>query len=156
MTIAISLAVCGLFVGIFVNINKTLNNMGGQIQVVAYLKDGLSNDVVASTRQEIARMPEVDSLEYISKEKAFSLFKNDLKGHNGILEGLNAAPFPASLEIRVKKELLRNPEGIHGFISKLKIFNGIEDVQYGQEWVDRLFAFIRFVEVFALMMGSFL
>ncbi|HKZ46909.1 MAG TPA: hypothetical protein VJ202_05960, partial [Thermodesulfobacteriota bacterium] len=33
--IAISLAICGLFLGIFINLNNTLSSMGSQIQVIA-------------------------------------------------------------------------------------------------------------------------
>lgn len=154
-TIAISLAVCGLFAGIFINLNNILGSMGSQIQVVAYMKDGLSNDAILNIKRDIAAMPEVDDLEYISKERAFSIFKNDVKGQKGILEGLDASPFPASLDIKVKKAY-RNSAGINGLVSKLKVVHGIEDVQYGREWVDKLFAFVGFIEMFALVIGSFI
>lgn len=154
-TIAVSLSICGLFIGIFINLNNTLISMGGQIQVIAYMKDGISVDAISNIKRDAAGMPEVESVEYISKEKAFSVFKEELKGQKGILEGLGANIFPASLEIKVK-ELLRTPQGIRGLISKLKATDGIEDVQYGQEWLNRFFAFIRFVEAFALIIGGFL
>ncbi len=154
-TIAISLAICGLFLGIFINLSNTLSSMGSQIQVIAYMRDGISFDAISNIKRDVAVMSEVESLEYISKEKAFSVFKEELKGQKGILEGLGANPFPASLEIKVKK-LFRTPQGIRGLISKLKITSGIEDVQYGQEWLNRFFAFIKFIEVFALIIGGFL
>ncbi|MEK6598727.1 MAG: permease-like cell division protein FtsX [Deltaproteobacteria bacterium] len=154
-TIAISLAICGLFLGIFINLSNMLISMGSQIQVIAYMRDDISVDAISNIKRDAAVMPEVESLEYISKEMAFSVFKEELKGQKGILEGLGATPFPASLEIKVK-ELFRTPQGIRGLISKLKITGGIEDVQYGQEWLNRFFAFIRFVEVFALIIGGFL
>lgn len=154
-TIAISLAICGLFLGIFINLNNTLSSMGSQIQVIAYMRDGISVDAISNIERDASVMPEVESLEYISKEKAFSVFKEELKGQKGILEGLGANPFPASLEIKVK-ELFRTPQGIRGLISKLKTTSGIEDVQYGQEWLNRFFAFIKFIEVFALIIGGFL
>ena len=153
--IAISLAICGLFLGIFINLNNTLSSMGSQIQVIAYMRDGISVDAISNIKRDVAVMPEVESLEYISKEKAFAVFKEELKGQKGILEGLGANPFPASLEIKVKN-LFRTPQGIRGLISKLKTTSGIEDVQYGQEWLNRFFAFIKFIEVFALIIGGFL
>ncbi len=153
--IAISLAICGLFLGVFINLSNMISSMGNEIQVIAYVKDGLSGDAISNIKREIAGMPEVESLEYISKEKAFSVFKDELKGQKGILEGLGANPFPASLEIRVKK-IFRTPQGVRGLISKLKTTSGIEDVQYSQEWLDRFFAFIRFAEAFALTIGGFL
>ncbi|MBI3753542.1 MAG: ABC transporter permease [Deltaproteobacteria bacterium] len=154
-TIAIALSLCGLFFGVFVNLNKMLDSIGSQIQITAYIKDGLSGDAVLNIRKEIADMREVENVEYVSKEKAFSIFKDDLRGEKGILEGLGANPFPASLEIKIKT-MFRNPQGVKGLISKLKTMGGIEDVQYGQEWLDKFFAFIRFIEAFALIIGSFL
>ncbi len=71
------------------------------------------------------------------------------------MEGLSINPFPASLEIRVKK-MFRNPTGIRDLISKLNNISGIEDIQYGREWVDKLFTFIRFVEIFAIIIGCFI
>ncbi|MBI5326857.1 MAG: ABC transporter permease [Deltaproteobacteria bacterium] len=154
-TIAISLAICGLFLGFFINLNNILSSIGKRIQVVAYLKDDLPQDTILNIRKEIAGMPEVEDSEYLSKEKAFSIFKEELKGQKGILDGLGINPFPASLEIRVKG-LFRNPQGVKGLTSRLKMIGGIEDVQYGQEWVERFFVFIKFVEGFALIIGSFL
>lgn len=153
--IAISLAICGLFLGVFMNLNNVVSRMGNEIQVIAYVKEGLSSDDVSNIKTEIAAMPEVESLEYVSKEKAFSVFKEELKGQKGILEGLDANPFPASFEIKAKK-ISRTPQGVKGLISKLKAISGIEDVQYGQEWLDKFFAFIRFIEAFALVIGGFL
>lgn len=153
--IAISLAICGLFLGVFINLSNMISSMGNEIQVIAYVRDGLSGDAISNIKREIADMPEVESWEYISKEKAFSVFKDELKGQKGILEGLGANPFPASLEIRVKK-IFRTPQGVRGLISKLKTTSGIEDIQYSQEWLDRFFAFIRFVEAFSLIIGGFL
>lgn len=153
--IAISLAICGLFLGVFINLSNMISSMRNEIQVIAYVKDGLSSNAISNVKREIVDMPEVESLEYISKERAFSVFKDELKGQKGILEGLGANPFPASLEIRVKK-IFRTPHGVRSLISKLKATSGIEDVQYGQEWLDRFFAFIRFVEAFSLIIGGFL
>ncbi|HAG50236.1 MAG: hypothetical protein A2X87_03855 [Deltaproteobacteria bacterium GWC2_42_51] len=155
ITIAISLTICCLFFGVFINLNKMLSSMGGEIQVMVYIKDDISSETLQNIKEQITNMPEVEALEYISKEKAFSIFKNDLKGQTGILEGLNTNPLPSSLEIRMKKDY-RNPAGISRLVARLKLINDIDDIQYSKEWIDKLFAFIRFVEAFALIIGSFI
>src|SRR3989338_8798796 len=137
------------------NPNKMLSSMGGEIQVMVYIKDDISSETLQNIKEQITNMPEVEALEYISKEKAFSIFKNDLKGQTGILEGLNTNPLPSSLEIRMKKDY-RNPAGISRLVARLKLINDIDDIQYSKEWIDKLFAFIRFVEAFALIIGSFI
>lgn len=154
-TIAVSLAMCGLFFGVFVNLNKMLAGISSQIQIAAYVKDGLSDDAAMNVRKEIADMREVESVEYISREKAFLILKKELGGQKGILEGLGANPLPASLEIKIKA-VFRNIQGIKGLVSKLKAMGGIEDVQYAQEWLDKFFAFIKFIEVFVFIIGGFL
>lgn len=154
-TIAISLFICGLFFGIFTNLSTMLNNMGDKIEIIAYIKDNISFDAISKIKSEVTAMSEVDSFEYISKDKAFSVFREELKEKKGFLEGLDANPFPASLEIKVKKTF-RTPNGIRDLISKLKTTSDIEEVQYGQEWLNKLFAFIKFVELFAFIIGGFL
>jgi len=154
-TIAISLSVCGLFLVFFINVNNMLSGVGGQIQITAYIRGNLQDDAVLHIKDEISAMHEVESVEYISKEMALNIFKTELKGQKGILDGLAANPLPASFEIKVK-ELFRTQDGIKGLISKLRLIGGIEDVQYGKEWVDRFFAFIRLVEVFIFILGGFI
>lgn len=153
ITISLSLSICGFFLGIFINLNHLIDNISNQIQVVAYLKNGLSSEIALDIKKELIYMPEVEEIEYISNEKAFSIFKEELNGQTGILEGLNANPFPASLEIKLKKAF-RNSSGVEGLAARLKLIDNISDIQYAHEWIDKFSAFIRFIEVFAVMTGG--
>ena len=86
---------------------------------------------------------------------AIQVFKNELKGQKGILDELGANPLPSSFEIGLKKPF-RNSDGVRTIVAKLKVLEGIDDIHYGQEWVDRFTAFLSFFKAAGLIIGVFL
>jgi len=154
-TIAFSLTIFGIFGIFFVNTKGVLDSWGSQVQVTVYLVDGISEDRLSTLRRQMTGMREVEGVDYITKERAYLTFKEGLKGEKGVVEGLTANPFPASLELRIRREF-RNSEGVKGLISRLKGLDGVDDIQYGQEWVERFSAFLGFVKVVGVIIGIFL
>ena len=86
---------------------------------------------------------------YTSKEEALQSFKRELKGKESLLEGLGENPIPASLQLRIQ-DAYQTPEALRQFTSSLSRLEGVEDVQYGQEWVDRLTAAVRMLRLLGL------
>ena len=65
--------------------------------VTLYLRDSAGDG--AALRDEIAAMPGVTRLEYVSKDEALQKLKETFADNPEILEGLQGNPLPASLEI---------------------------------------------------------
>ena len=139
-TIAIAFLIFGIFLIIFSNLNYITSTWKEQIQVVSYLKDGLSNAEIISIEEKIKSEREISSVTFISKEKALSEFRKDLSNQTGLLEGLGENPLPAYFEIRFKRAY-QDSKSIISLVDKLKKIKGIEEVQYGREWVENLSSF---------------
>jgi cell division transport system permease protein len=153
-TLAFSLAIFSLFVFIITNLNAVVEGWGERTQMIVYVKDA-SVGQADSIKQAVLQIPGVKSAEYVSKEKALAELKEELKGHESILDGVDANPLPASFEVRVEDEF-NQPARIAEVAGRIKALEWAEDVQYSREWVEKLSSFIRFIQLAAIAVGVFL
>jgi cell division transport system permease protein len=153
-TLAFSLAIFSLFVFVITNLNAVVEGWGERTQMIVYVKDA-SVAQADSIKQSLIKISGVKSAEYVSKEKALAELKEELKGHESILDGVDANPLPASFEVRVEDEF-NQPERIAEVAGRIKALEWAEDVQYSREWVEKLSSFIRFIQLAAIAVGVFL
>jgi cell division transport system permease protein len=135
--IVFTLLIFSIFLLVLINLNKLLVHWEGKIQVISYLKDGISTNEVKHLEKHILDLREVRSIKYVSKSDSTILFKGFFGNQKGILEGLDLDILPASFEIQLKKEFYRG-QRVNEFVKKLSRLKGITDIQYGQEWITRL------------------
>ncbi|MEE9613498.1 MAG: permease-like cell division protein FtsX [Thermodesulfobacteriota bacterium] len=154
-TVGFSLAIFAVFLIAFMNLNAVVETWGDRTHIVAYMKDGTGQKETGKLRAELEGMPGVKSFEYVSRDDALGALREELKGHEGILEGVDLDLLPASFEIRLE-ESHRTPQGVKETVGKLKGLPSVGDVQYGTEWAEKFTAFLRFIELGALLVGGFL
>ncbi len=155
VTLAFSLAIFTLFIIVFTNLNSVIETWGERTHIVVYLRDDVGDRSPGAIKREAAEAPGVAHVKYVSKEEALEELREELKGHESILEGVDVNPLPASLEIKVE-EGYRDPEKIRVTVDRLRSMPWAEEVQYGAEWVERFSAFLNFMELSALIVGVFL
>src|SRR3989338_3207466 len=100
---ALTLAIFGGFVLVQQNLQGLLRGWGNQIEVFAYLRDGLSSTELQSILSQARSLPEVEEVRHVSKKEAWENFKKGLGAQSGVLEGLTAEILPSSLDVRLKK-----------------------------------------------------
>jgi len=155
LTVGFSLSIFVFFLIVLVNLNSAVNTWGERSIVSAYIKDEALREGVEGLKKEIEAVSGVREVIFVSKQGALSSLKAGLKGFEGILEGVEADILPASFEIRIDPSYI-NPDGIKSIVSRLKKMERLEDVEYGAEWVERFSALLKFIEIFALVIGVFL
>ena len=138
-----------------INLNKLLVHWEGEIQIISYLKDGLSTHEVKHLERHILEIREVRSIRYVSKSDSTILFKRFFGNQKGILEGLDLDILPASFEIQLEKEFYRG-QGVNEFVKKLSRLRGITDIQYGQEWITRLSTIVHLLRWGQWIVGGIL
>lgn len=142
LTIGLSLFIVGLFIFASVTINQTIGSFEKQLEIEVFLKDEASPQAVQELQDRINSWPEVETVAYISKEEALQRFKQRYKDHPELIENIQGNPLPASFVIRLK-----DPQKVE---SVAKRFNGnpaVEDVEYGQKYVKRLFEALNVVRL---------
>jgi cell division transport system permease protein len=151
-TIAVSFVIVGIFLIITGNLGALVAEWKEQFQVTVFLEDKITAEQLALVKKRIQSERAVKGMGYTSKEEALQSFKRELRGKESLLEGLGENPIPASLQLRIH-EAYQTPEALRSLTVSLARLEGVDDVLYGQEWVDRLTGAIRLLRLLGLSVG---
>jgi len=133
-TIAFSLFAFGLFSLVAVNIRKTLRDVESRVEIRAFLADGTPVEVVSAAMGDIGAFPEVIRVEYVSPDSALARAREELGEFKDVFE---SAFLPASIDVRLR-EGYRDPNTVRTVAERIKAFQFVDDVRFGEEWVDKL------------------
>ncbi|MBU2068243.1 ABC transporter permease [Patescibacteria group bacterium] len=104
----VSLAIFGITSLILVNvlINSLIDGLEDKIDISVYFKLDTAEEDILSVRNDLTKLVEVKSVEYISTQEALDRFKERHKDNEILmqsLEELNTNPLEASLNIKAKE-----------------------------------------------------
>lgn len=136
VTIAFALFAVGLFGLVAVNIERALQDVEERVEIRAFLEDGVPADRRVATMQALGALPEVASVAYVSPEQALQRARQELGEFSDVFE---SEFLPAAYEVRLKPGF-RDPEHVRGVAARVAEQPGVEDVRYGQEWVEKFHA----------------
>jgi cell division transport system permease protein len=154
-TITSSLILFGSFILLFYNLNNWMVEWGQSLSMSVYLQDGIDEKTKARIESLLKNLPSAELKEYISKDRAMEDLIDGLGAHSGLLEGLKENPLPASFEIAFKDVNIRqlDPQNMKEEIEKIE---GVQEVQYSEEWLDRLEGLIYVLKVAGSIISGFL
>jgi cell division transport system permease protein len=138
-TIAFSLFAFGLFSLVAVNIRKTLSEVESRVEIRAFLADGTQVEVVSAAMGDIGAFPEVSRVEYVSPDSALARARSELGEFKDVFE---SAFLPASIDVRMR-EGHRDPATVKTVASRIKSFEFVDDVRYGEMGRDKLYRTAR-------------
>ena len=153
--IAISMLIFSTFTLIAFNLTSFLKIWEDKIEIIAYLKKETPLKEVESLLKKARQLEGVDALKYVSPSDAMAFMEAKLGSQKNLLEGIQPGVLPPSFEIQLKKEY-RNPTKIKEVVSRLKQFPQIEEIQYGQEWVETFSALVHILHVTQWILGGLL
>lgn len=78
--------------------NKVLTYFETRPQVIAFLKDEVTAEEISTLQNKLTSDPRVKEVNYVSKEEAFSIYKEATSDNPLLAELVNPSIFPASLE----------------------------------------------------------
>jgi cell division transport system permease protein len=154
-TVGFSLSIFALFAIVFMNLGEAVKGFGDRTLVVAYLSDDARRMEPEGLYAALRSIPGVKDAEYVSSEAALQKLKSDLAGHEAVFAGIGDNLLPASFEIKVSAEY-RDSRRILEVVNALRRMRWVAEVQYGQEWMEKAAALMRFFEFGALLIGAFL
>ncbi len=154
-TITLALLIISLFLLVYVNLEGLAETWSEKVQVTTYFEQELSPATVTSLKQSVMALRGTERTVYVAKDEAFKRFQSRLKGQAALLEGITPEVLPASLEIMLKKDY-RSSEAVEAYVAGLRKLPGVNEVQYGEEWVRRFNTFMNFVRMVGALLGGFL
>lgn len=154
-TIATSFFLFGSFLLLAQNFGSFLGSWEKKVQIILYLKDGVSETEVLRLQERLRDEEGIENIRYISKRDALEVFKEDLAGYGGVLDGLKEEFFPASLEMMVGSDF-RTPEQIRALATRLNKTPQVEEAQYGGLWLERLSVVLYILKWGSWVLGAVL
>jgi cell division transport system permease protein len=152
---ALALFVFGGFLLIQENLQRTIAGWGSGLQVFAYVDAGLSAADIEALRGRVAGYAEVEAVRFVSQQQAWESFKKSLGSRSGVLDGVSADALPASLEIALKPAA-RTPDSIAAVARKLRAERGVVQVDYPEEWTEKLAQLLMSIEAAKWVFGGVL
>jgi len=134
VTIAFSLFAVGLFGLVAVNIKDTLASVEDRVEIRAFIAEGTPAEATGAAIGDIGSFPEVARVGYVSQEDALKRARSELGEFRDVFD---AGFLPASIEVRLKPGF-RSPERVKAVAARIASYQFIDDVRYGQEWVEKL------------------
>jgi cell division transport system permease protein len=127
----------------------SISYVESKVEVVADLEDGAPASELNALRAEVAALPQVRAVEYISKEEALRRYREqrEAQGQQDFTLYLPSNPLPASLEIQ-----LRRPEDYRSVAEFLETAPIVDRVQNIQDTTDRLVELSTFLRTFGLVL----
>ena len=154
-TITFSLTIFGLYSFGYLNFKKTLDDWRADFQVIVYLRDSISRQQLKSLRHLCESNPAVSRVVYVDKNKAMRHFRQSLGKDSTLLQGLKGNPLPASLELQMKDEV-QDMQAVESLVARIRQEPGVDELQYGQQWLNHFFSIMRLLHIFGLGITGFL
>ena len=149
VTIAFSLFAFGLFGLVAINIRKALDQVSERVEVRAFLSDSADIEGVAAAMKDIGEFPEVNRVDYVSKEQALERARKEMGEFADVFE---AGVLPASIEVHLRADQ-RSPSVVKAVADRIKTYHFVDDVRYGEEWVEKLYRMRNIATVAGIALG---
>ncbi len=151
-SIGLSLFVLGMFALVTHNLDLNLRDIEGRVEVVGYLRDDISAQQLEVLQNDIRSFPEVSDVVHVSKFEAMRNAMRELEEFREVFTDLEMNPLPASVEIQLKPDH-RDPDSVQRVADLVSLYPFVEDVQYGREWVDKIYQLRRLGGAVAAVLG---
>lgn len=133
-TIAFSLFAFGLFGLVALNLRTALQQVEDRVEVRGFVAAGTPPEATAAAVDDVALFPEVQSVRLVTETQALERARRELREFQDVFE---SGLLPASIEVRLRPGL-RDPATVRAVAKRLDTYDFIDDVRFGEEWVENL------------------
>jgi cell division transport system permease protein len=147
--VAFSLFAFGLFGLVAYNTRLALERLEERVEIRAYITEGTETDSIAVAVGAVRRFPEVASVIYVSPDDALQKARTEMAEFKDVFE---PAFLPASMEVRLKPGM-RDPDQVKDVAKRLNAYPFVDDVRYGEEWVQKFYAVRRAATAAGIVLG---
>lgn len=146
-SVAATLIILGIIFILIMNINSLTDSVKVQFDTVqVYLDESLDQSVIDDIGDEISAIVGVEEVLFESRGKALENMKDSWEEHAYLLDGLESNPLPDSYIVALQG--LVYSEHVVG---ELKQINGIEEVKYYQDVINKLLEVTQFIRTLGLI-----
>lgn len=146
-----------LFLG-FTAFNQMIDQWGRGMEMTVYLREGAPSDKLEEFRRDLAASEDFEGVRFTSKTDATKRFLEAMGPDAAEL--LNDpkwnSPIPASFELRLSEKIAidRRLASLENWSSRFKSLAFVEDVFYGQGWVENFSNFMTSARGLVLLLWA--
>jgi cell division transport system permease protein len=155
MVVSLSILIFAFFILLYVNLQHFVDRFGTELGLVVFLNEDVPKDRIPSLYQKLTGLSEVEKVTYISSEEAFGRLEKYLKNETEVLEGVDPQFLPPSFEIQINRAVFQLKRIKH-LAREIDKWPEVSKVQFGQEWIDRLYVFSGLVRTIVAITGLLL
>ena len=149
VTIAFSLFAFGLFGLAAINIREALEQVEERVEVRGFVAQGTDIESVAAAIKDVGEFPEVARVNYVSEEQALQRARREMGEFADVFE---SGVLPASIEVNLRQGM-RTPDNVSSVATRMRTYQFIDDVRYGEEWVEKLYRLRNIATVAGIALG---
>lgn len=153
--ITAALVLLGMFAMVSANLAQVLGSWERDVHVSAYLAPSIEPEAHAALLQSLAARPEVAEARYVSREDARAWMEGKMPELAPVLGDLGPEALPASVELTLRPEHTA-PAQMSAFVAGLQASGSFSELDYGQEWIERVDTFLSVVDALGLALGLFI
>lgn len=121
------------------NLQRVLTLWGESLQMSVYLSENITPETTDQLRETLLKDKEIDKVQFVTREEALGQFREqmasyapDLLGDNDLLKMI-----PSSFQFSLNKNIAPEDQlsTMQSIATRLQIQPGVEEVNYGQDWV---------------------
>ena len=131
------LTACLLLIGmsliILLNIQSLVKDVESQNVVIAFVKDGASDDALTKIDGDLKALPNVTNVEFVSKEVAYKEQLDEFGVEENLFDGIIENPLPDSFRVTVS-----NLEDFNITLEHIKGVQNVQSVRESQELVNQI------------------
>jgi cell division transport system permease protein len=139
------------------NFRNILTHWGEDVQLTVYL----SSDISAQGRDELEKFfkghKDIGDFTLVTQDKALSDFRAQLASYAPDISKDEELlkMIPSSYQVKLKTEIATDAQSqiLQSIASELKGRSGIDDVSYGQDWVEKYSAFVSAINLALNLVG---
>lgn len=148
---SLSLLMLAVFLLATDNLLRFVGEAQKDMKVYVYLEDTVDSEQTSSLHTKLLSFPEVESVVFVDKSEALDDFRKQMD-EDYLLDALETNPLPNSFWITPKFEH-RNKESIGYLAGQMMQIDGVEDVRYGKDFLEKFTAIVRGVYYVDVVVG---
>lgn len=155
LTVSLSVLIFAFFYLLYTNVLQVGQELDDDLRLIVYLDEAPSDAMQQEYREKILKFDQVERINFVSRQQAFNRFAEQLEEDRDILADMPSDFLPPSIEVYPYRSL-NTLNKIKRFSDYLQTLPGVLKVQYGREWVERFYAFIKLLRIVVLLSGTLL
>lgn len=150
--VAVSLVLFGVVYLAAINVARLTETWGGGVQMVVYLADETPPERAHAIAQALERAQGIERVDYVPPDAAHARLIESLGDRKELLQSVELGYLPASLEVTLSAGI-RDVAAVSPLVDRLRRAQGVEEVEFLGDWVDRVSALHRALRLAALALA---